>query len=166
MPRQRSATLGAERSKENQHFNRSLPDDRDWVAKETGIAEHRDHSIHFCAHALADSSAYYHSRAMTVIEITFLIWRSERTGEAEGEAAERFLPHQTEEKEVEVRWDGCFSAAVSLCVFGSLLSPLFVCWSCKLSLKYFSIMSNCCGPGNIFEQQDRMLCSRVPVCLK
>ncbi len=160
MPRQRSATLGAERSKENQHFNRSLPDDRDWVAKETGIAEHRDHSIHFYAHALADSSAYYHSRAMTVIEIVFLIWRSERTGEAEGEAAEGFLPHQTEEKEVEVRWDGGFS------VFGSLLSPLFVCWSCKLSLKYFSIMSNYCGSGNIVEQQDRMSCSRVPVWLK
>uniref|UniRef100_A0A671KS61 PHD finger protein 20-like n=1 Tax=Sinocyclocheilus anshuiensis TaxID=1608454 RepID=A0A671KS61_9TELE len=35
MHRQRSATLGAERSKENQHFNRSLHDDRDWVAKET-----------------------------------------------------------------------------------------------------------------------------------
>ncbi|XP_048034034.1 PHD finger protein 20b isoform X3 [Megalobrama amblycephala] len=37
--RQRSATLGAERSKENQHFNRSLHDDRDWVAKETGVKE-------------------------------------------------------------------------------------------------------------------------------
>uniref|UniRef100_A0A8C1XL94 PHD finger protein 20, b n=1 Tax=Cyprinus carpio TaxID=7962 RepID=A0A8C1XL94_CYPCA len=35
MHRQRSATLGAERSKENQHFNCSLHDDRDWVAKET-----------------------------------------------------------------------------------------------------------------------------------
>ncbi|XP_067227283.1 PHD finger protein 20b isoform X1 [Chanodichthys erythropterus] len=39
MHRQRSATLGAERSKENQHFNRSLHDDRDWVAKETGVKE-------------------------------------------------------------------------------------------------------------------------------
>ncbi|XP_016116924.1 PHD finger protein 20-like [Sinocyclocheilus grahami] len=39
MHRQRSATLGAERSKENQHFNRSLHDDRDWVAKETGAKE-------------------------------------------------------------------------------------------------------------------------------
>uniref|UniRef100_A0A8C1W3E6 PHD finger protein 20, b n=1 Tax=Cyprinus carpio TaxID=7962 RepID=A0A8C1W3E6_CYPCA len=42
MHRQRSATLGAERSKENQHFNRSLHDDRDWVAKETGIKRQRD----------------------------------------------------------------------------------------------------------------------------
>lgn len=73
MHRQRSATLGAERSKENQHFNRSLHDDRDWVAKETGIGEHRDHSMHLCAHAHADSSAYYHNQAMTVIEIDFLI---------------------------------------------------------------------------------------------
>uniref|UniRef100_A0A9J7XL99 PHD finger protein 20, b n=1 Tax=Cyprinus carpio carpio TaxID=630221 RepID=A0A9J7XL99_CYPCA len=39
MHRQRSATLGAERSKENQHFNCSLHDDRDWVAKETGAKE-------------------------------------------------------------------------------------------------------------------------------
>ncbi|XP_067302811.1 PHD finger protein 20b isoform X2 [Pseudorasbora parva] len=39
MHRQRSATLGAERSKENQHFNRSLHDDRDWVAKETAVKE-------------------------------------------------------------------------------------------------------------------------------
>ncbi|XP_057175483.1 PHD finger protein 20b isoform X2 [Triplophysa rosa] len=39
MHRQRSATLGAERSKENQHINRSLHDDRDWVAKETGAKE-------------------------------------------------------------------------------------------------------------------------------
>ncbi|XP_051515279.1 PHD finger protein 20-like isoform X2 [Myxocyprinus asiaticus] len=39
MHRQRSNTLGAERSKENQHINRSLHDDRDWVAKETGIKE-------------------------------------------------------------------------------------------------------------------------------
>lgn len=37
--RQRSATLGAERSKENQVFNRSLHDDRDWVAKETALKE-------------------------------------------------------------------------------------------------------------------------------
>ncbi|XP_051948134.1 PHD finger protein 20-like isoform X2 [Xyrauchen texanus] len=39
MHRQRSNTLGAERSKENQHINRSLHDDRDWVAKETGQKE-------------------------------------------------------------------------------------------------------------------------------
>lgn len=47
MHRQRSSTLGSERSKENQHSNRSLHDDRDWVARETGIAEHRDNSVHF-----------------------------------------------------------------------------------------------------------------------
>ncbi|XP_051962210.1 PHD finger protein 20-like isoform X2 [Xyrauchen texanus] len=39
MHRQHSNTLGTERSKENQHINRSLHDDRDWVAKETGIKE-------------------------------------------------------------------------------------------------------------------------------
>ncbi|XP_052450199.1 PHD finger protein 20 isoform X3 [Carassius gibelio] len=37
--RQRSATLGAERSKENQHFNRSLHDDTHWLDKETGAKE-------------------------------------------------------------------------------------------------------------------------------
>ncbi|XP_026114610.1 PHD finger protein 20-like isoform X1 [Carassius auratus] len=37
--RQRSATLGTERSKENQHFNHSLHDDTDWVTKETGAKE-------------------------------------------------------------------------------------------------------------------------------
>uniref|UniRef100_A0A8C2H7G1 PHD finger protein 20, b n=1 Tax=Cyprinus carpio TaxID=7962 RepID=A0A8C2H7G1_CYPCA len=41
MHRQRSATLGAERSKENQHFNCSLHDDRDWVAKETAKERER-----------------------------------------------------------------------------------------------------------------------------
>ncbi|TRY54063.1 hypothetical protein DNTS_034493, partial [Danionella cerebrum] len=39
MNRQRSTTLGSERSKENQHFNRSLHDNRDWVAKETAVKE-------------------------------------------------------------------------------------------------------------------------------
>ncbi|XP_065105953.2 PHD finger protein 20b isoform X1 [Paramisgurnus dabryanus] len=39
MHRQRSSTLGSERSKENQHSNRSLHDERDWVARETGVKE-------------------------------------------------------------------------------------------------------------------------------
>lgn len=78
MHRQRSATLGAERSKENQHFNRSLHDDRDWVAKETGIGEH--HSIYFCEHAHADSSAYYHSQAVTVREIDFSYLKGRKNG--------------------------------------------------------------------------------------
>lgn len=94
--RQRSSSH-CERSKENQHTNRSLHDDRDWVTMETGGSA--PPSSHPLLHMI---SSCHKSKLLKLIYYSFLNFPLclDRTREEEGKEAERLL-HQTKEEEKE-----------------------------------------------------------------